>query len=323
MIQANPKNPEIKTLLVQTAKTIGVLTSEMIAIGENELQKRLVNLCKECASNAKNLLVNIHSPYDTFFGFCKGFAGSAMQVSVTLQEIARKVDDQTHQQQIVVAYNGIREVSPSVIRSAKRAYETPDNEEFTQELQLAVKNLAGKITYALSVAQIDGHKEEISKKQPTISIPKIDVPPQNEDSTVARSRRKKTVKNPEHGNQILQQAKTATVAKNVEDDLEEGSLIAMEQLKQKATVPNQQKKVTITTAVNTSTPSTSTQNTPTPTTVQPLPNSLEEKDMDDIESTFRVSTKIEDWKGKYEELKQKYDFIVAENERLRKFLTQK
>ena len=43
-----------------------------------------------------------------------------MQVAATLQEISKKVDDPNHQQQIIVAYNGIREVSPGVIRAAKK-----------------------------------------------------------------------------------------------------------------------------------------------------------------------------------------------------------
>jgi hypothetical protein len=55
-----------------------------------------------------------------FFGHCKTFAGSAMQIATTLQEIARKISDPTHQQKVVVAYNGIREVSPVVIRCAKK-----------------------------------------------------------------------------------------------------------------------------------------------------------------------------------------------------------
>jgi hypothetical protein len=65
------------------------------------------------------------------------------------------------------------------------AYESPDNVEAQEELQLAVKNLAGKITYALSSVQSEGHTEEISKQQPVVALPKIEQAPSNEDSRAA------------------------------------------------------------------------------------------------------------------------------------------
>jgi hypothetical protein len=58
----------------------------------------------------------------------------------------------------------------------------------------------------------------------------------------SRRPRKKTVKTADHGHQILKQAKTASVAKKVEDDLEEGSQIGMEALKRKVNKPNKYNK---------------------------------------------------------------------------------
>jgi len=309
MIQANPKNAEIKSLLINTAKNIATYTSEMIAGGESELQNRLVNSCKECAQNAKSLLINLHAPYETFFGFCKGFAASAMTLTTTLQEIARKLDNPSHQQKVVVAYNSIKEVSPVIIRAAKKAYEQPDNTEFQEELQLAVKSLAQKITYSLSVGQVEGHREEISKNQAVVSLPKVDLPPAVDDSAMRRSR-KKTVKTADHGHQILKQAKTASVAKRVEDELDEGSLIGLEVLKRKAP------------AAGSNPPA--LPDRPPPISLSSSQAAKRQDEVDALENSFN-EVKIEegDWKGKYEGLKQKYDALVKENEALKAQLSQK
>jgi len=138
--------------------------------------------------------------------------------------VAKKIEDKAHQEKIITAYNGIKEMGPQVVRAAKRAFENPKNVDIQQELHVVSKTLVAKISYAISVAQSDGGKvqNEISISQPTIPIT---IAPISSEEDPRASRRRRTVVEPTVGVEILSRARTATVQRAIEDDIEQASLL--------------------------------------------------------------------------------------------------
>lgn len=109
------------------------------------------------------------------------------------------------------------------------AYENPKNLEYQQELTLLTRKMASIISHALSVAQVGNAPVEIGKKEDTVPIPKVEVPQDN------NARRRRTIKDAKTGRDVLQKARTAAVAQEVNKTIEEGSNMLIQ--KQNAAPP--------------------------------------------------------------------------------------
>jgi len=229
-IEINPNEPSIKQRLLQAAKNIAHFTTEIVTVQEDVLLKKVVDLAKKTAQSAKVLISTTEATYEEFFAACKDFGGSSLAFAKLLQEVARKVEDKSHQEKIVSAYNGIKEIGPQMIRIAKRAYENPKNVDTQQELQQISRTLVSKISYAISTAQSDGGKvqNEISRSQPTIPIPAVPLP--QEDDVNKQDRRRRTIVEPTAGNEILSRARTATITREIEDEIETASSLRVKRL---------------------------------------------------------------------------------------------
>jgi len=182
----------------------------------------------------KNLITSVHKQYDQFYDACRQFGSGSLELAKVLQDIAKTVTSESHKQKIVVTYNGIKELGPQIIRAAKRSFDEPTNEDHQQELHLLARQLTQKISFALSASQTDTN--EVSKTQPTVPLPRVDV----EEN---KANRKKTIKDSNHGADVLRSAKNATIAKQIDDDIEEGSklLLDMTKAKKQGIKPNEVK----------------------------------------------------------------------------------
>jgi hypothetical protein len=217
-IEINYKDPEIKNRLILCAKNISQYTTSLITVGDDQLFKKIIDSCKECANYAKILIASTTKPYEIFFEACKDFGGACLNLAKHLQEVARKVGDPMHQQKVISSYNNIKEIGPALIRAAKKAYENQNNIEAQHELQAMAKQLAGKLTYAISVSQRDGGnvQNEISSSQPTIPI-QLD---QIQNKSIPNDKKRRTIKEPQHGNEILNRTRTATITKEITETIE-------------------------------------------------------------------------------------------------------
>jgi len=175
-IEANPNDPSVKGRLLNCAKNIGTFTTEMVSVGDEDSFRKVMEAARTCATHARTLMAATQRGYEDFFESCKNFAGSALELAKLLQEFARRIADKFHQQKVINCYNSIKEIGPQMIRAAKKAYESPNSVEAQQELVQMSRQLAGKIAYAISVAQPDGGKvqNELSTAQPIIPLPKVD-----------------------------------------------------------------------------------------------------------------------------------------------------
>jgi uncharacterized phage infection (PIP) family protein YhgE len=228
-IDKNPSEPSLKSRLLGVATEIANATSSMLMSDTNEKVQRVADTAKKCAEHTKNLVTSFERGSQEFIEECKSFASSALDLTKALQDVAAIVEDRAHQKKIIEAYTSIKEFAPQIIRGAKRAYENPKNLEYQQELTLLTRKMASIISHALSVAQVGNAPVEIGKKEDTVPIPKVEVPQDN------NPRRRRTIKDAKTGRDVLQKARTAAVAQEVNKTIEEGSSMLIQ--KQNAAPP--------------------------------------------------------------------------------------
>lgn len=226
-VEKNPNDPSLKARLLNVATDIATSTSTMLFAETNDKVQQVHTAAKNCAEYTKNLVLSFEKGSQEFINECKSFASSALELTKALQGVAAIMDDKVQQKKVVDSYNSIKDFAPQIIRAAKRAYENPEILEFQQELALLAKNMATIISHAISVAQIGGPSVEIGKKEETIPLPKMDI-------TQDRSRRR-TIRDVKMGNDVLQKARTAAVAQEVNKKIEEGSFLLIQ--KQNVTKP--------------------------------------------------------------------------------------
>lgn len=229
-IEFNANNSTIRPRLLSAAKNITLYTSQMLSIGDEPLFRKVIEHAKQCAQDAKIMIASTDLDYDHFFEACKNFGGSTLELAKYLQEIARKVEDRNHQQKVINSYNSIKEIGPQMIRASKRAYENPSVVEIQQELHQLARTFANKVSYAISVAQSDGGKvqNELSATQPVIPIPESD--PLGNDM----GGRRRTVKEKQHGSEILQRTTTATVAREISNGIEQASKLRVKEAERRS-----------------------------------------------------------------------------------------
>jgi len=293
-IEINPNDYALKGRLLQSAKNITTFTTQLVTGNEDALLQKVVDSAKNCASSAKILISSTEGSYEDFFEACKIFGASSLGFAKLLQEVARKVEDRSHQEKVIAAYNSIKEIGPQIIRAAKRAFENPRNMETQQELHMISRTLIGKISYAISVSQPDGGKSqnEISASQPTIPLP--NVPQITEDRS---THRRKTIQHPAQGDEILSRVKTATAARVVEDTIEQASMLHIRKLEATMTpVPEPEPEIT----------------------KNNNPNDDEDAEsiIVSMEQQLQQSEPVNDnnlWKSKYEELAQSMEKVQEEN----------
>jgi len=227
-IEANPNDPSVKARLLSCARNIATYTTEMVSVGDEEGLRKVMEAARTCATHARTLMAATQRGYEDFFESCKNFAGSALDLAKLLQELARRITDNAHQQKVINSYNSIKEIGPQMIRVAKKAYENPNSVESQQELVQMSRQLAGKIAYAISVSQPDGGKvqNELSTSQPTIPLPKVDSISEPQPTSAETGRgapgRRRTVREPQMGKEILRRARTATVTRQIAETIEGG-----------------------------------------------------------------------------------------------------
>jgi hypothetical protein len=215
----------VKRQLLTSAKAIATFTAEISAISDDQTYTKVTNGATQCAGDAKNLIAATSGTYEEFFNGCKAFGGSSLNFARVLQEFARGVQDAAHQAKVVAAYNAIKEMGPVFIRAAKLCYENNGQGNPAAELKLVSRQLAAKIGNALSVCQPDGGNagNEVMANAPTMSLPEVDqvqALPAGDQAGARPQVRRKTIRNPDAGKEMLVRARTATIARRVNDEMD-------------------------------------------------------------------------------------------------------